>query len=316
MVICAGLFSIFFFLLSGVPQPSPAQASAAIQAAATTTTVAVNTTTAPGTPTGALLTQTQTLPAGSVELELSAGGETVTAASTEAATLTSPNGEGPFSTASPAGSAAGGYPPTQVSDSSVTPIVNDEAQAQAPVAGASGTASSNAGTGTGAGSGAGVVKPQVGAIPQSLTIQALGITNTQVKPVSKDLVKQKDGSRVEQWQALDYGVGYQPTADGQVCKWGLTVLNSHNWYRRKPGVFVNLYKLKPGDLIEVTDSAGIKCSYQVESSRQYPPLDSSWLYNRQFIEDLTTSHLVLYTCTEDFQERQVIQAVLRTGQAS
>lgn len=178
-------------------------------------------------------------------------------------------------------------------------------------ASAGGNLLASPGTGTNSGSAALLPLPPVLAIPVKMSLAAATIVASPVKPVGIEKVKLADGRTVSQWQALDFTIGYQAGPDsGQVCKWGLTVLNGHNWYRRSPGVFVNLHKVVVGDTIEITDSQGRQCQYRVETSQQFGPLDTSWLYNPGHTHDLTTSHLILYTCSLDFRERRVVTATM------
>lgn len=203
----------------------------------------------------------------------------------------------PVSTPTSQTAAAGSNTPPATTDASIPNSGSDTGQATATPQPASQPAAIP-------------IFPPVTAVPAKLTIAAIGISGYEIRPVGLEMVKLPSGKRTQQWQALDYNVGYHTSPPSQICKWGLTVLNGHNWWRYKPGVFVNLHKAKPGDLIEATDSQGSSCSYKVDEVKQYGPLDTSWLGDTSQIYDLASSHLVLYTCSQDFQDRIVVKASL------
>jgi sortase (surface protein transpeptidase) len=148
----------------------------------------------------------------------------------------------------------------------------------------------------------------------SLTIPKLGIDHTSVEPVGQEKVTLKSGSQVFQWQARDYGVGYQKpsgpgqAAEGEVCSWGSVIFNGHNWYSQKPGIFVDLFKIGVGDEVLVgTDKRG-DCTYQVVKAKYYDGLDTSWLSDPAVINDPNYATLILYTCSADFSRRYVVFA--------
>ena len=150
--------------------------------------------------------------------------------------------------------------------------------------------------------------PPVQAVPALLTIPTIGLINSPVVNVGVEKIKQADGSSVLRWQARDSGVGYQPAGQGEICKWGLVTLNGHNWFRQKPGVFINLNKVKTGDPIRLVTDGGVSCDYQVEWSRQYSPQETSWLYEASAISNPDRAYLNIYTCSADFKERYVVRA--------
>jgi len=150
--------------------------------------------------------------------------------------------------------------------------------------------------------------PPIQAAPALLTIPAIGLINSPVVNVGVEKIKQADGSSVLRWQARDSGVGYQPAGQGEICKWGLVTLNGHNWFRQKPGVLINLNKVKTGDPIRLVTDGGVSCEYQVEWSRQYSPQETSWLYEASAISNPDRAYLNIYTCSADFKERYVVRA--------
>jgi hypothetical protein len=147
-------------------------------------------------------------------------------------------------------------------------------------------------------------------MPTHLTIPAIGMNDSPIAPVGVEKVKQADGTTALRWQALDSKIGYQPTDLGEACSFGLVTLNGHNWWQYKAGVLVNLNKLKPGQPIKVTTDKGITCEYTVEWSKQYPPLETSWLVDTAAVGDPAKAYLNIYTCSTDFKERYVVRASL------
>lgn len=150
--------------------------------------------------------------------------------------------------------------------------------------------------------------PPIGAAPALLSIPTIGLLNSPVQKVGIEKIKQADGSVAARWQARDAGVGYQPAGQGEICKWGLITLNGHNWFRQKPAIFVNLHNVKTGDKITLSTDAGLNCEYTVEWTKQYGPLDTSWLYEAGAISNPDLAYLNIYTCSADFKERYVVRA--------
>jgi hypothetical protein len=148
--------------------------------------------------------------------------------------------------------------------------------------------------------------PVVITSPTGLTIASIGLVDSPIQAVGMEKIKTSSGETVLRWQARDKGVGYQPTTEGEICHWGLVTLNGHNWFQLKPAIFINLYKVKPGETLSVTSSGGETCDYQVEWMKQYGPQETSWLYQSDLDPNFT--YLNIYTCSTNFQERFVVRA--------
>jgi len=181
--------------------------------------------------------------------------------------------------------------------------------------------------GVGSGNGGGRVspgptpRPAVEAVPVFLTIEKIGIHRSPIVPVGIEKVLGPGGTTVMRWQARDWGAGFQPDNQGEVCKWGLLTLNGHNYWSAKAGIFAILNKVSPGDRIGLTTDKGVNCEYSVEWSRQYKPDDTSWLYDQSVLPspsgegeggnlDSKAAYLNLYTCSPNFKERYVLRAKL------
>jgi hypothetical protein len=150
--------------------------------------------------------------------------------------------------------------------------------------------------------------PKVEGAPVALTIGSIGLNKSPVAPVGIEKIKMPNGSEASRWQAFDNKIGYQPTNQGEICKWGLTTLNGHNYLRGIRGVFWNLNKVKPGDTITITTDSGGTCDYVVEWSKVYAPTDTSWLYESEAVTSSTKAYLNIYTCSADFNDRYVLRA--------
>ncbi|NWJ96013.1 MAG: sortase [Chloroflexi bacterium] len=153
----------------------------------------------------------------------------------------------------------------------------------------------------------------VSVFPISLTITKLGLENVSVEPVGQEKVTLKNGNQAFQWQARDFGVGYQKPsvnakADGEICSWGSVIFNGHNWYSQKPGVFVDLYKVGSGDEVLVSTDKKGACTYNVAWAKYFDGLDSSWLSDPAVINDPSYASLLLYTCSADYTRRYVVFA--------
>jgi len=75
-------------------------------------------------------------------------------------------------------------------------------------------------------------------------------------------------------------------------KKGSAVIDGHfDDQSGEAGVFFNLYKLKPGDKVYLTDSSGQTLAFAVRESRLYDPGNADFLFSRN-----DSSHLNLITC--------------------
>lgn len=76
---------------------------------------------------------------------------------------------------------------------------------------------------------------------------------------------------------------------------GNAVIAGHSgWKNGTPAVFDNLYKLKKGDKLSVTDGKGIVSSFVVRQIRKYDPNASA---SEVFNSNDNKAHLNLITCT-------------------
>lgn len=73
---------------------------------------------------------------------------------------------------------------------------------------------------------------------------------------------------------------------------GSAVLSGHfDGKKGEPGVFFNLYKLKPGDMLSIVDDNGISTSFVVVKIRIFDPG-----YAEEVFSSNDTAHLNLVTC--------------------
>lgn len=97
---------------------------------------------------------------------------------------------------------------------------------------------------------------------------------------------------------VSVGVAYGPGLN-QV---GNTVIMGHNY--RNGTFFANLYKLKLGDLIYITDNSGTKIKYTIYNMYETPASDFSYASR----DTAGKREISLSTCTDDVQNRIIIWA--------
>jgi len=97
---------------------------------------------------------------------------------------------------------------------------------------------------------------------------------------------------------VSVGVAYGPGLN-QV---GNTVIVGHNY--RNGTFFANLYKLKLGDLIYITDNSGTKIKYTIYNMYETPASDFSYASR----DTAGKREISLSTCTDDVQNRIIIWA--------
>ena len=97
---------------------------------------------------------------------------------------------------------------------------------------------------------------------------------------------------------VSVGVAYGPGLN-QV---GNTVIMGHNY--RNGTFFANLYKLKLGDLIYITDNSGTKIKYTIYNMYETPASDFSYASS----DTAGKREISLSTCTDDVQNRIIIWA--------
>lgn len=131
--------------------------------------------------------------------------------------------------------------------------------------------------------------PQSAGAPLSLTIPSLDLENV-------DIVE--GGFENGHWLLADDALLWLPTS-GQLEEGFNTIVYGH----KKPGLFVNLYKLELADEIILTSKSGQVFHYQVTDKIQVKP------DNLEALESDAANSLTLFTCDGAFdQNRLVIKA--------
>lgn len=75
---------------------------------------------------------------------------------------------------------------------------------------------------------------------------------------------------------------------------GSSVISGHyGWKNNKPAVFDNLYKLRKGDKLYITDNSGLTTTFIVREARRYDPKADA---SNVFASSDGKSHLNLITC--------------------
>jgi LPXTG-site transpeptidase (sortase) family protein len=102
------------------------------------------------------------------------------------------------------------------------------------------------------------------------------------------------------WDTTSQGVSYL-AGSPLPGENGNAILYGHNW----GSILGNLYKVKPGDIIEVYFSNGDRNSFEIAYVQEVSPNDTSILKNTD------DSRITLYTCSGIFdQKRFVVTAFL------
>jgi sortase A len=121
------------------------------------------------------------------------------------------------------------------------------------------------------------VRLKIPALKVDAAIESLGITPDGAMDVPK-------GPADVAWFNLDPRPG----------QYGTAVIAGHRgWKQGKTAVFDDLYKLRPGDIVTVQDSAGKSFSFVVRESRTYKPNT----VDPEVFSSTEGTHLNLITCT-------------------
>jgi LPXTG-site transpeptidase (sortase) family protein len=122
--------------------------------------------------------------------------------------------------------------------------------------------------------------------PSRIKIQSIA-----VNAVVEHVALTKDGSMdvpKRPWDAAWYELGPRPGEAGSA------VLAGHiDWYNGAKGVFKNLYKLRPGNTIQIQDKNGVTTTFVVKKIRT---LDASADATELFHSEDGKSHLNIVTC--------------------
>lgn len=120
-------------------------------------------------------------------------------------------------------------------------------------------------------------------------------TSISIPKINKDLPIQAAQVKDNNWQMFDKAVAWLATS--QVPGEGNVILYAHNW----KSLWADLYKLNPGDKIEVKQNQKIHV-YEVYESRAVNPTDVESILSNE-------NMLTMYTCEGSFdQKRRVVFA--------
>ncbi len=127
--------------------------------------------------------------------------------------------------------------------------------------------------------------------PRHIAIEKLGID---AEVVGVGLTKTGEMEAPEQKDMVGwYKTGYLPGSLGN------TVLAGHYWHKTGRGIFYDLQKLMPGDIIKVTTNQRI-VYFRVESSKTHSADDIS----AEVFGPSNTARLNLITCTGPWMEKE------------
>ncbi|MEJ0021859.1 MAG: class F sortase [Candidatus Doudnabacteria bacterium] len=132
-----------------------------------------------------------------------------------------------------------------------------------------------------------VVIPKTAELPEA----HLKIPSINVDAVIKDMgVTTTTGAMALPGNRFDVGWYDLGTVPGQT---GSAVIGGHNYWDSGTGAFVNLNKLKKGDVLSVVDARGVSTSFVVSDIRTFDANDT----NSGIFQSVSGVHLNLITCS-------------------